>query len=231
MLRWIISFSLIFLLGATPSRSQILGPSDSRGVFLHIQLDWATAIDNGGGPNGIVADIVLKPDQILVTRSGLTPEGANINRGCGDRLRPSVGSDGKPVISPADAEMLVHCWARAAGANATLTHHAVILPLVGGPRKCTETKLTNGLFQICAELLQQSTDHLRMEYEEDKNYAGTFYGNRGRFDVTLQRDPRFHWVVSCSVKLVAAYSFNPKDPSRLIPFSKAGNELCTVGNY
>jgi hypothetical protein len=115
-------------------------------------------------------------------------------------------------------------------ANARLPVHAVIFPLTAAPRKCSETKLVNGLYQICATLLQVSPARLSLEYEEDTNYDGTFNGHRARFDITVQRDSSIPLgrILGCTVNIVAAYSFNPKEPSKLVPLDKPKQQQCTA---
>jgi hypothetical protein len=226
---FIIALGLMFLCQATPACSEILSPAESSGVELHIQLGWTSAAVTGGDPNGIYADIILQPGQIIVSRHGQTPEAHDAARGCAG-IRPRVGPDGKLLLSDSDAEKFINCERRAITANTTLTHHAVILPIVAAPRKCTETRLSNGSYRICAALVEQEADRLRMEYEEDTDYAGKLYAYRARFDITLLRHPldRLRRIWRCNAKIVEAFTFNPKQPSKLTPFDRITSERCWI---
>lgn len=204
------------------------GPSGSGGKSLQVVLAWADAINSDGRLNGINADIIIRPDHIIVSRAGVKPEGNAIENECLKRL--SIG--GQLSITPSNAQAIKDCRMHAMAAGATSTAHAVIFPLMPAPRKCTEAKLVNGLYRICATLLQISADKLSLEYEEDSNHNGTFYGHRARFEVTLQRDFTIPLgrILGCKVNIVAAYSFNPKEPSKLIPLDNPKQEQCTASS-
>jgi hypothetical protein len=221
----IIALGLMFLYEVAPARSQILSPADSSGIELLVKLAWTSAAVRGGDPDVISADIVLLPNRIIVSRYDQTPEAQDIQAGC--------GFDRTVQISPSDAQKFMECRRRAGAANTTLTHHAVMLPIEGGPRKCTETHLSSGSYRICAALVEKAADRLRMEYEEDTDHTGNLYAHRARFDITLLRDPRdrLDRILGCNVKTVAAFTFNPKRSNNLVPFDRATIERCGVGHW
>jgi hypothetical protein len=225
VLRWMTACAVTFLWAATPSYSQILSPSDRSGVELVVQLGWTDAVHKDG--NFIWADLILFPDHLVISKHGLTPEGDDISRGCANAM--PRGPDGKILVSPETIAQLMNCDSRSTGAHVTATRHAVMLPIAAGPSKCTEAKLTNLSYRICAALLQQSPNALRLEYEEDNNYSGDFTASRTRFDIMLLRDPAGSGrIEGCNVKTVAAFTFNPNQPTKLVALDRIKGERCDV---
>jgi hypothetical protein len=227
--RWITACGLAFLWSIAPSYSQMLGPSDSAGVQLNVDITWGTHIDpydTNNSPQWISASIILFPDHITVSKYGQTPEAEDINRGC----KLDMGPNGKTLLSASNAQKIIHCTTRGVGANITATQHAVMLPIAAGPRKCTETGLANGTYRICAALLQQSQNTLRMEYEEDLDRDGKVTASRARFDIVLLRNPGtpLRRIEGCTVKALAAFTFNPREPSKLAPSDQVTNDRCSV---
>jgi hypothetical protein len=207
----------------------MLGTSDTSGVQLNVQIAWGNQIDPydvNNSPQWISASVILFPDHITVSKNDQTPEANDINRGC----RLDAGPDGKTLLSDSNMQKMVHCMHRAAGANITATQHAVMLAIVGAPRKCTETRLVNGSYRVCAALLRQSQNTLQMEYEEDQDRDGKITAERARFDIVLMRNPNtpLGRIESCTVKTLAAFTFNPKEPSKLTPSVHVTNERCKV---
>jgi hypothetical protein len=211
-------------------RRRIHRYSDGGGVELTIELGWTDAAHKVGS-RGISSQVILLSDHLNVSKFGLTWEDRDIQSGCAKML--DVGPDGKTLPSDANIQRINKCRSRGAIANATRTHHAVILPFATGARKCTETGLTNGLYRICAALLQQSPDTLRMEYEENTEHDGKLSASRVRFDITLLRGrgPLSGLTENCTAKTIAAFTFNPSEPSKLMPFDHATIERCTVVSH
>jgi hypothetical protein len=115
VVRWMLTIVLIFLLGTTQSYSQILGPSGSGGKSLQVVLAWADAINSDGRLNGINADIIIRPDHIIVSRAGVKPEGNAIENECLKRL--SIG--GQLSITPSNAQAIKDCRMHAMAAGFT----------------------------------------------------------------------------------------------------------------
>lgn len=227
--RWMTACGLAFLWSIAPSYSQMLGPSDSAGVQLNVNITWGAHIDpydTNNSPQWISASIILFPDHITVSKYGQTPEANDIQTGC----KLDVGPDGKTLLSDSNFKKMILCSARGAGANITATQHAVMLPLTVGPRKCTETGLANGSYRVCAALLQQSQSTLRMEYEEDQDRDGKITAARARFDIVLLRNPGtpLRRIEGCTVQTLAAFTFNPREPSKLTPSDHVTNDRCSV---
>jgi len=221
---------VVFLGGASAvlsqmaARSPLLDPSDKDGVPLTVSLEWVNAAETAGH-HGVIAKILLLPDKIVVTRWSLAPEASDIQRGCGKRL--TAGPDGK--LSIADMQMILDCESRASIENTTRPFsHGVILPLVSQPKHCVQTKLPNGNYEICAELLQIEPDRIRMRYEEDTYYDGKLDAHLTLFDIFLQRyaGPLSGRISGCTAKIVTAFSFNPRKPSKLVPYDHASYEHC-----
>jgi hypothetical protein len=226
---WMTTYGFAFLWAMTPSYSQLLSPSDRAAVALNVQIDWTDVTHKVGSPYRIWASVILFPDHITVSKFGLTPESSDFERGC-DKKSLEVGPDGKALPSDANIQRFMNCRDRATPLNVTATRHAVMLPLVPGPSKCTETGLANGSYRICAALLQQSSNTVRLEYEEDTNHDGKLSASRVRFDITLLRRPGapLGRILDCTAKTIAAFTFNPREPSKLAPFDHATIERCTA---
>jgi hypothetical protein len=227
--RWVATYGLAFLWAMTPSYSQLLSPSDGAAVPLSVQLAWTDATHKDGSSSAIWARVILFLDHITVSKFGLTPESSDMERGC-DKTALDVGPDGKVLPSDTNIQRFMKCRDRSTPLNVTATRHAVMLPFVPGPSKCTETGLANGSYRICAALLQQSPNTLRMEYEEDSNHDGRLSASRARFDVTLLRGvgALSNRILNCTAKTLAAFTFNPREPSKLAPFDHATVERRTV---
>jgi hypothetical protein len=229
MLRCMVAIAGPLLLNVAPSRSQMLGPDDAGGVKLQVSFSWKTSADaTHGDPNGISATLILKQDHVIVSKYGRTPEGDNIGNECDSKL--ARGPDGKVLLSNENLAMMQKCRVVAAARNENPTHHALLLPMAAGPRKCEEIKLSTGSFRMCAAVLQLASDHLQMEYEEDSDYRQHLFASRTRFDVALQRFGKSgHGPISgCTVKVLAAFSFNPREPGKLAPALSVGLEQCAV---
>jgi hypothetical protein len=125
------------------------------------------------------------------------------------------------------------CDSLAIKENASPTSHAVFLPIAVGPQRCgPEVKLSTGPFRLCATLLQQSADQLSIEYEEESNYDREIRISRVRFDILLQRNhavPLGH-IWGCTLRVSAAFSFDPKQPGKLAPYLNVGHERCEINH-
>jgi hypothetical protein len=224
-LRWVTAPGLMVWWGAiiAPSHAQILSPG-SPAVELRLVLGWSDDTNKRGDGPGLVPQIILLPDHITVARNGPPLEARNSARECTKR----AGPDGK--LTASGAQVFMDCRRREAQGFLSTPIHAVMLPVEAGPSKCNETKLSAGSYRICASLLQQTPDLLRMEYEEDTDYGGKLYAYRARFDLALHRlgpDPLGD-ITGCTVKILAAFSFNPRQPTKLSPFDQVKSELCYV---
>ena len=229
-IRW--ALAIVFMVFVTtPSHSQILGPADASGLRLLLSLDWSSALNTAGGSNGVQAQIILQKDRIIVSKYGQTPEGDNVERACNRQL--ARDPTGKVLLSQENLRKMQSCDLQVTQENATLTNHAVFLPVVAGSWQCSnKVRLSTGPFRICAALLQQSPDQLSMEYEEDSNYDRDFRVSRVRFDIVLQRSHNvpLGQIWGCALKVSAAFSFNPQKPGKLFPYQNVGHERCEINS-
>ena len=225
--RWALSI-VSALLAATPARSQMLGPSDAGGVGLSVSFGWNSAGGNSGSLNGVQAQIILEKDHIVVSKYGQTAEGDDVGAECRKHL--ARGSDGKVVMSGENLRRMQICDLRETRANANPVSHALFLPIVAGSRNCKDWQLSTGQFHLCATILQQSPNMLRMEYEEASNYDRDFRVSRVRFEIGLQRSDkiRLGHIWGCTLKVLDAFSFNPHEPGKLMPYQNVGHERCEL---
>jgi hypothetical protein len=207
--------------------ANIVSSADRSGIKLVVEFNWENAANNGHHGNGISAQIILFTDHIIVSKYGMAPESDNEENGCGKRL--VRGPNGKVLPSVENMQQVLNCQDHAARLNESSTHHSVFLPSGAGQRRCTETRLSDGSYRVCAALLSASQDILRMEYEEDINHDGQLSALRARFDITLLRDPgeRSGRILGCTAKIVAAYTFNPNQPTKLTAYDHTTVERCT----
>jgi hypothetical protein len=207
-------------------------PGSGNGVRLDVQIDWATAGVRRGDPPGMLANIILLPDHMIITDRGVSIEQNDLTQGCGDRIKADRLKAGRdPGARPTDEEIaiIMECRHRsvlmALSGNST---HAVFLPYTPGPRKCTEMALTNGQYRICASLLGRDGDNFHLEYERDTNTKGGLLVNRTRFDLTLGRvsaNPG-SYVAGCRVRTIAGFISNPDRPENLAPLDHVKIERC-----
>jgi hypothetical protein len=63
----------------------------------------------------------------------------------------------------------------------------------------------------------------QIEYETDEKHDGQMSAVRTRFELNV-----LGYFQGCSAKIVAAFSFNPRDPGKLTPFDqgKPVSEVC-----
>ena len=206
--------------------SSLLDPrTDKNGAVLNVLLDWLAK----GRSYGVWPKIIVRPDSLIVTTNSVGPQAGDVETGCADRLRANHVPGSRPSVE--EMQQILNCNSRSAVVNAVSPHRSIFLPLGTGPRKCTETDLTHGSYRICAAILQQSADSFQMEYEEDSRINGTLVALRVRFAVNLQRDPASSLlagrIVGCTVKTLAAFTFNPQQPSKMTPFESARLEHCS----
>jgi hypothetical protein len=224
----LVSAMVFMTFVAAPSKSQILGPADTNGVRLFVSLDWSNALNAARGVNGIQAQIILQQDHIIVSKYGQKPEADNVGKTCNKQLER--GANGRVLLSQENLQNIEGCDVREIRENASPTNYALFLPVVAGSRLCRDIRLSTGPFRICAALLRLSSDQLSMEYEEASSYDRDFRVSRVRFDIMLQRSqkvPLGH-IWGCAIKVSAAFSFNPQQPSTLVPYQNVGNERCEI---
>jgi hypothetical protein len=209
------------ILSASAAHSLTVGPSDQDGVSLSVDLEWTTIERK----TGIVAKIILHQGEIIVDRWGLTPEADNEETGCGKRI--SKAHDPKKAITVEEMKEILDCQDRTSTLNSLSIHPSVILDN-NSLSHCTDTKLSNGVYQICAEIISNSPDVIRMQYEESTKYGQKISIDKVRFDLRLlrQSENSSSPIVGCTAKIVAAFTLDPRQSNKLAPFDHIRLEQC-----
>jgi hypothetical protein len=212
---------VFLILSASAAHSLTIGPFDQERVSLSVNLGWKTTERN----TGVVAEIILHQDEIIVERWGLTPEADNEETGCGKRV--SKAHDPKKAISVDEMAQILNCEDKTAVINSVTVHPSVILDSKTLSH-CTNTKLSNGTYQICAEVISNSPDVIRMKYEENKKYWRNVSINKVRFDLKLLRQSEnpSSPIIGCTAKILAAFTLDPKQSNKLAPFDHILLEQC-----
>jgi hypothetical protein len=214
--------AIVFLiLSASAAHSLTVGPSDQDGVSLSVDLGWQTSERK----TGIVAKLIFHQDEIIVDRWGLTPQADNEETGCGKRI--SKGHDPKKAITVEEMKEILDCQDRASTINTLSVHPSVILDK-NTTSHCTDTKLSNGVYQLCAEIISNSPDVIRMQYEESTKYGRKISIDRVRFDLKVLRQSEnpSSPIIGCTAKIVAAFTLDPKQSNKLAPFDHIQLEQC-----
>ena len=212
---------VFLILSASVAHSLTVGPSDQDGVSLTIDLEWQTIESK----SGIVAKIILQQDAIIVDRFGLTPAADNEETGCGKRISKAHGS--RKSITVEEMQAILNCEDKTSEINSVSIHPSVILSK-NTLSHCTNTNMSNGLYQLCAEIISDTPDLIRMQYEEYTKYGRKASIDKVQFDLKLLRqseDPS-SIILGCAAKIVAAFTLNPKQPNQLAPFNHILLEQC-----
>lgn len=209
------------ILSASAAHPLTIGSSDSDVVSLSVDLAWATAERK----TGIAAKIILHQDEIVVDRWGLTPQADNEETDCGKRI--SKAHDPKKAITVEEMGEILDCQDGASTINSLSIHPSVILDNTTRSH-CTDTRMSRGEYQLCAEIISNSPNVIRMQYEESTKYGPKISINKVQFDLTLvrQSENSSSPIVGCTAKIVAAFTLDPRQSNRLAPFNHIQLEQC-----
>jgi hypothetical protein len=217
--------AIVFLiLSASAAHSLTIGPSDQDGVSLTVELGWASLERK----TAIVTKIIFHQDEIIVDRYGLTPKADNEETGCGKRI--SRAHDPKKAISVQEMGEILDCEDKTTIINTLSVHPSVILDN-NTSSHCTNTSLSNGVYQLCAEIISNSPDVIRVQYEENKKYGAKASIVKVRFDLKVLRQSEnpSSPIIGCTAKIVAAFTLDPKQSNKLAPFDHIQGEQCHRG--
>jgi hypothetical protein len=214
----------VLILTASAAHSLTLGPSDQDGVRLNVELGWQTAEIK----TTIVANLILDQDEIIVDRYGLTPKADNEDTKCAKRIREAHNP--KKAISVQEMGDILDCEDKTTIVNTLSVHPSVILDNKNSSH-CTNTNLSNGIYQLCAEIITDSPNVLRIQYEENKKYGAKTTINKVRFDLEVLRESEnpSSPISGCTAKILAAFILDPKQPNKLVPFDHITWERCHRG--
>jgi hypothetical protein len=214
---------VFFILPTSAARPLTLGPAEQDGFSLSVDLQWKTT----EGKGGINAEIILQQDEIIIDRFGLTPAADNEETACGKRI--SKAHDPKKAISPREMAAIMDCQDKVSQINTVSKHSSVILDnkhLSG----CADMKLSDGTYKLCAEVISNSPDVVRLQYEEYTKYGRKSSVDKVRFDLKLLRQSENPTspVVGCAAKIVAAFTLSPRQPNKLAPLDQVLLEQCNA---
>jgi hypothetical protein len=168
----------------------------------------------------------LRKDEIIVDRLGLTPAADNEETGCGKRI--SKAHDPKKAVTVQEMKEILDCEDRTRVINVTAVHRSVILDSKTLSH-CTNTNLSNGIYELCAEIITNSPNVMRMQYEEYKKKGGESSVDKVRFDLSILRisggDPSSP-VSGCTAKIQAAFTLDARQSNKLEPFDHIVLEQC-----
>jgi hypothetical protein len=212
---------VFLILSASAAHPLALGPAEQDGFHLSVDLGWKTT----EGKGGIDAEIILRKDEIIVDRFGLTPVADNEETACGKRI--SKAHDPKKALSTQEIAAIMDCQDRISQINTLSIHSSVILSsnhLSG----CANAKLSEGTYELCAEVISNSPDVVRLQYEEYTKNGQKASVNKVRFDLKLLRQSENPTspVVGCTAKIVAAFTLSPKQTNKLAPLDQVLLEQC-----
>jgi hypothetical protein len=212
---------VFLILWASAAHPLTLGPAEQDGFCLSVDLQWKTT----EGKGGINAEIILRQDEIIVDRFGLTPAADNEETACGKRI--SKAHDPKKAISPQEMAAIMDCQDRVSQINILSIHSSVILDSKH-LSSCASTKLSEGTYKLCAEVISNSPDVVRLQYEEYTKYGQKASVDKVRFDLKLLRQSEnpTSSVVGCTAKIVAAFTLSPGQTNKLAPLDQVLLEQC-----